>query len=107
MLNFVNPQIFDDLQVFQSWFGFRNIGKETQVDDIIDDESKDRIVTKLHEILRPFLLRRVKSDVLKGVLPPKQEIVLYAPMTGLQRTSAAPRGSFPSRRRLRDVDIPW
>mmetsp|Transcript_15154 Transcript_15154/g.46849 ORF Transcript_15154/g.46849 Transcript_15154/m.46849 type:complete len:589 (-) Transcript_15154:74-1840(-) len=86
LLNFVNPQIFDDLQVFQSWFGFRNIGKETQVDDIIDDESKDRIVTKLHEILRPFLLRRVKSDVLKGVLPPKQEIVLYAPMTGLQRT---------------------
>eukprot|EP00629_Pelagomonadales_sp_RCC1024_P008295 CAMPEP_0119265862 /NCGR_PEP_ID=MMETSP1329-20130426/4537_1 /TAXON_ID=114041 /ORGANISM="Genus nov. species nov., Strain RCC1024" /LENGTH=727 /DNA_ID=CAMNT_0007265719 /DNA_START=74 /DNA_END=2257 /DNA_ORIENTATION=+ len=86
LLNFVNPQIFDDLNVFQSWFGFRNIGKETQVDDIVDDESKDRIVTKLHEILRPFLLRRVKADVLQGELPPKQEIVLYAPMTGLQRT---------------------
>ncbi|KAH8068258.1 helicase [Aureococcus anophagefferens] len=76
LLNFVNPQIFDDLNVFQSWFGFRNIGQETQVDDIIDDESKDRIVTKLHEILRPFLLRRVKSDVLRGVLPDKKEIVL-------------------------------
>merc|ERR1711871_306236 len=70
--NFVNPQIFDDLAVFQSWFGFRNIGQETQVDDIVDDESKDRIVSKLHEILRPFLLRRVKADVLKGVLPPKK-----------------------------------
>ena len=42
LLNFVNPQIFDDLAVFQSWFGFRNIGQETQVDDIVDDESKDR-----------------------------------------------------------------
>ena len=89
LLNFVNPQIFDDLAVFQSWFGFRNIGKETQVDDIIDDESKDRIVTKLHEILRPFLLRRVKSDVLVGVLPNKKEIVVYAPMTPLQKTYEA------------------
>jgi SNF2 family DNA or RNA helicase len=31
LLNFVNPQIFDNLEVFQAWFGFRNIGKETQV----------------------------------------------------------------------------
>ena len=45
LLNFVNPQIFDDLAVFQSWFGFRNIGQETQVDDIVDDESKDRRVS--------------------------------------------------------------
>lgn len=89
LLNFVNPQIFDDLNVFQSWFGFRNIGQETQVDDIIDDESKDRIVTKLHEILRPFLLRRVKSDVLRGVLPDKKEIVVYAPMTPLQKSYEA------------------
>jgi len=89
LLNFVNPQIFDDLAVFQSWFGFRNIGQETQVDDIVDDESKDRIVSKLHEILRPFLLRRVKADVLKGVLPPKKEIVVYAAMTPLQKTYEA------------------
>jgi ATP-dependent DNA helicase len=31
LLNFVNPLIFDNLEVFQAWFGFRNIGKETQV----------------------------------------------------------------------------
>ncbi|KAJ8612137.1 hypothetical protein CTAYLR_002446 [Chrysophaeum taylorii] len=85
LLNFVNPQIFDDLNVFQSWFGFRNIGKETQVDDILDDEARNRIVTKLHEILRPFLLRRVKADVLKDVLPPKKEIVVYTPMSRVQK----------------------
>jgi len=83
LLNFVNPAIFDDLTVFQSWFGFRNIGKETQVSDIIDGEERERIVTKLHEILRPFLLRRLKKDVIKK-MPPKQEIVVYAPMTQLQ-----------------------
>ena len=46
-------------------------------------------MSKLHEILRPFLLRRVKADVLKGVLPPKKEIVVYAAMTPLQKTYEA------------------
>jgi ATP-dependent DNA helicase len=68
----VNPAIFDSLEVFQSWFNFRNIGRETRVGDIIDQEQHDRIVSKLHEILRPFLLRRLKKDVLL-TMPPKLE----------------------------------
>ena len=63
LLNFCSPMIFDDLEVFQSWFGFKNIGKETLVDDILSNEKNSQIVTKLHEILRPFLLRRLKKDV--------------------------------------------
>jgi len=85
LLNFVNPDIFDDMKVFQSWFGFKNIGRETQVDDILDDEARNRVVTKLHDILRPFLLRRVKKDVLAHLLPPKKEIVIYVPMSKIQR----------------------
>ncbi len=84
LLNFCSPTIFDDLDVFQSWFGFRNIGKETQVDDIISTEQQERIVTKLHEILRPFLLRRMKKDVLIE-MPPKKEIVIYCGLTPLQK----------------------
>ena len=87
LLNFVNPQIFDDLSIFQSWFGFRNIGQKTQgsssAEDILIEERKNQTVTKLHEILRPFLLRRIKKDVLKH-LPPKKEIVVYAGMSKLQ-----------------------
>lgn len=86
LLNFVNPRIFDDLAVFQAWFGYRNIGKNdgTSVDDIISGEKKERLVSKLHEILRPFLLRRMKKDVLL-TLPEKREIVIYCPMTQLQK----------------------
>ena len=36
----------------------------------------------LHQILRPFLLRRLKKDV--TTLPPKREIVLYTPLTEAQ-----------------------
>ena len=38
------------------------------------------LIHKLHEILRPFLLRRLKVDVERS-LPPKKEYVLYAPLS--------------------------
>ena len=43
-----------------------------------------QVVSKLHAILRPFLLRRVKVDVEKN-LPRKKEIILYANMTDHQK----------------------
>lgn len=42
------------------------------------------MVSKLHEILRPFLLRRLKKDVEKSI-PKKKEIILYTPMTQKQK----------------------
>ena len=43
-----------------------------------------RTVSKLHDVLRPFVLRRIKADV-ENSLPAKQEIVLYAAQTEEQR----------------------
>jgi len=87
LLNFVNPAIFDDLSVFQSWFGFKNIGQKkkdsTNEESILVEQRKNRTVTKLHEILRPFLLRRIKTQVLTD-MPPKKEVVVYAGMSKLQ-----------------------
>ena len=42
------------------------------------------MITKLHAILRPFLLRRMKIDV-ELMLPRKKEIILYATMTEHQK----------------------
>lgn len=83
LLHFVQPNIFDDLEIFKEYFGFQDIGRSTTVQSIIDVEERDQVVTKLHEILRPFLLRRIKKDVEVSV-PPKKEIVVYATMTELQ-----------------------
>ncbi len=58
--------------------------QDSQVDDIVGDEQQQRIVSKLHEILRPFLLRRMKADVLTD-MPAKREVVLYCGMTSPQR----------------------
>jgi ATP-dependent DNA helicase len=43
-----------------------------------------QVVSKLHQILKPFLLRRVKTDV-ETSLPGKMEVILYAGMTERQR----------------------
>lgn len=87
LLNFVNPSIFDDLSVFQSWFGFKDIGRSahggTTENDILMEQRKNQTVSKLHAILRPFLLRRIKSDVLLDI-PPKKEVVVYSGISKLQ-----------------------
>lgn len=41
-------------------------------------------MAKLHAILRPFLLRRLKADVEQN-LPRKKEIIIYATLTDYQK----------------------
>ena len=44
-----------------------------------------QVIDKLHSILKPFLLRRVKSDV-ENSLPGKKELILFANMTKTQHS---------------------
>ncbi|KAI5781835.1 helicase swr1 [Geopyxis carbonaria] len=77
------PTGFANLQEFQEWFAH-------PVDQLIeggregmDDEAK-RTVTKLHKVLRPYLLRRLKADVEKQ-MPAKYEHVVYCRLSKRQR----------------------
>eukprot|EP00186_Timspurckia_oligopyrenoides_P004169 CAMPEP_0182444864 /NCGR_PEP_ID=MMETSP1172-20130603/3175_1 /TAXON_ID=708627 /ORGANISM="Timspurckia oligopyrenoides, Strain CCMP3278" /LENGTH=725 /DNA_ID=CAMNT_0024640511 /DNA_START=35 /DNA_END=2212 /DNA_ORIENTATION=+ len=79
LLHYVLPEVFDDANSFQKWF---NIEFESDPNSISED-IQGRTVAKLHSILRPFLLRRLKSQVVLE-LPRKKEIVLYCPLTSEQ-----------------------
>ncbi|TIC05781.1 hypothetical protein E3Q16_01818 [Wallemia mellicola] len=81
LLNFCLPQLFDDLDSFQTLFNFDEVDENGEK----DADKTAQLITTLHEILRPFLLRRLKADVAK-TLPPKKEYVLYAPLTKKQKT---------------------
>jgi len=83
MLNFLLPDIFDDLDSFQQWFDFSEIGQKDGHTKVIAQEEEHGIVTKLHEILRPFLLRRMKTDV-ELQLPSKKEKIIHTTLTSLQ-----------------------
>ncbi|KAL0921858.1 hypothetical protein M5K25_008972 [Dendrobium thyrsiflorum] len=84
LLNFILPDIFSSHQEFESWFDFS--GKYYSDGEQEESEEKRRVqvVSKLHSILRPFLLRRMKADV-EQMLPRKKEIILYANMSEQQK----------------------
>lgn len=69
LLNFIDPDSYDDLDEFLETYG--------------DIKSKETI-DQLHEMIRPYILRRLKEDVEKSV-PPKEETLIEVELTVLQK----------------------
>jgi chromodomain-helicase-DNA-binding protein 4 len=69
LLNFLTPSKFNDLQSFQA--NFTDIAKEEQVN-------------KLHHLLGPHMLRRMKADVLKNI-PAKSEFIVRTNLAAMQK----------------------
>eukprot|EP00958_Prasinococcus_capsulatus_P005940 scaffold569_cov408-Prasinococcus_capsulatus_cf.AAC.34 len=84
LLNFLLPDVFTSLEKFENWFDFSSVANANDKDKERLAEQRSQIVSKLHDILKPFLLRRLKSEVEK-CLPKKKEIILYAQMTRHQQ----------------------
>ncbi|PNP81674.1 hypothetical protein FNYG_04700 [Fusarium nygamai] len=80
LLHFLLPNIFTDWEAFESWFDFSDLEDEQGTEEFIADQKKQELVKKIHLILQPMLLRRIKQDV-AAYLPKKREYVLFAPMT--------------------------
>ena len=74
LLNFLMPAIFASSQDFNEWFDLSNSNNGDQ----------NFIITHLHKILRPFMLRRLKREV-ETKLPPKRELYVFLGMTDIQR----------------------
>lgn len=51
---------------------------------LLNEEEQLLVINRLHAVLRPFLLRRVKKDVLKD-MPEKKEYLVHIPLTEWQR----------------------
>lgn len=83
LLNFVLPKIFNSVKTFDEWFNtpFANTGGQDKME--LTEEETLLIIRRLHKVLRPFLLRRLKKDVEKD-LPDKIEKVIKCKMSGLQ-----------------------
>ncbi|EDV20568.1 uncharacterized protein TRIADDRAFT_60972 [Trichoplax adhaerens] len=72
LLNFLLPDVFNCSEDFDAWF---------DTNSCLGDNS---LVERLHAVLRPFLLRRLKSEVEKG-LKPKKEVKVYVGLSRMQR----------------------
>ncbi|KAJ5126995.1 hypothetical protein N7448_007774 [Penicillium atrosanguineum] len=83
LLHFLLPDVFNDLNSFENWFDFSSVLDDNGQAELIE-RRKRNLVSTMHSILKPFLLRRVKTDV-EDSLPKKREYILYAPMTPEQK----------------------
>lgn len=83
MLNFVLPTIFKSVKSFDEWFNtpFANTGGQDKME--LTEEEALLVIRRLHKVLRPFLLRRLKKDVEKD-LPDKTERVIKCNFSSLQ-----------------------
>jgi SNF2 family DNA or RNA helicase len=94
LLNFLLPTIFNSVDTFDQWFNKPFVAFKAQQQSAdtggdsdavaLSQEEQMLIVHRLHELLRPFVLRRVKDQVLDQ-LPDKIERVLRCEFSGWQR----------------------
>ncbi|CAL8093802.1 unnamed protein product [Calicophoron daubneyi] len=82
LLNFLLPTIFESVNTFEQWFNapFAATGEKVE----LNQEETLLIIRRLHKVLRPFLLRRLKREV-ESQLPEKVEYVIKCEMSALQR----------------------
>jgi SWI/SNF-related matrix-associated actin-dependent regulator of chromatin subfamily A member 5 len=74
VLRFAHPPNSHPLAQFDEWFNL----------DIDDDGEKKELINQLHKILKPFMIRRLKADVEKALLP-KTETILFCGMSKMQK----------------------
>jgi SNF2 family DNA or RNA helicase len=78
LLHFLMPHIFSDRKKFSYWFA-------NPMESIIEGNSKrnDDLLNRLHGIIRPFVLRRLKKDV-ETQLPGKFEHIVKCQLSRRQ-----------------------
>ncbi|KAL3534187.1 hypothetical protein ACH5RR_002648 [Cinchona calisaya] len=79
LMHFLMPHIFQSHQEFKDWFS-------NPITGMVEGQEKvnKEVVDRLHNVLRPFILRRLKRDVEKQ-LPMKHEHVIYCRLSKRQR----------------------
>uniref|UniRef100_A0A0R3RQ38 Helicase ATP-binding domain-containing protein n=1 Tax=Elaeophora elaphi TaxID=1147741 RepID=A0A0R3RQ38_9BILA len=79
LMHFLMPAIFASHNDFKDWFS-------NPLNDMMEGNTEWNapLIQRLHKVLRPFILRRLKSDVEKQ-LPEKTEHIIKCPLSKRQR----------------------
>ncbi|BAM41494.1 uncharacterized protein TOT_030000756 [Theileria orientalis strain Shintoku] len=85
LLNFIKPQIFNDNNYYYQLFSLSLSSLVRRYDDCVlfTEEEQLEIINRIHKVLKPYLLRREKLEVLEEV-PRNDEFIVCCPMSGVQ-----------------------
>ncbi|KAJ4966726.1 hypothetical protein NE237_018575 [Protea cynaroides] len=81
LLHFLDPKEFADPKAIAD--SFSSIGTGINDSQPLNTNST---ISQIHDILRPRMLRRMKSDVLPGLIPTKKWVEVPCALADLQRT---------------------
>lgn len=79
LMHFLMPHVFSSHKEFAHWFS-------NPLNMMIEGNSEynEQLIKRLHKVLRPFILRRLKADVEKQ-MPKKYEHIVTCPLSKRQR----------------------
>ncbi|KAL8162672.1 hypothetical protein V2J09_014161 [Rumex salicifolius] len=81
LLNFLLPNIFNSVDNFEEWF---NAPFSDRSDVSLTQEEQELVIRRLHQVIRPFILRRTKDEVEK-FLPAKRQVILKCDLSAWQK----------------------
>ncbi|CAN6198094.1 unnamed protein product [Urochloa humidicola] len=86
LLNFLLPNIFNSSEDFSQWFNkpFESNGDNSPDEALLSEEENLLIINRLHQVLRPFVLRRLKHKV-ENELPEKIERLVRCEASAYQK----------------------
>ncbi|XP_017245995.2 chromatin structure-remodeling complex protein SYD isoform X2 [Daucus carota subsp. sativus] len=86
LLNFLLPNIFNSSEDFSQWFNkpFESNGDSSPDEALLSEEENLLIINRLHQVLRPFVLRRLKHKV-ENELPEKIERLVRCEASAYQK----------------------
>lgn len=85
LLNFILPDVFKSSSDFLEWFSSPFLTENVGAAHVsMTEEEKGIVISRLQQIIHPFVLRRIKEDVLLE-LPKKIEKIVPCPLSSMQR----------------------
>ncbi|KAD4981711.1 hypothetical protein E3N88_18382 [Mikania micrantha] len=86
LLNFLLPNIFNSAEDFSQWFNkpFESNADNSLEEALLSEEENLLIINRLHQVLRPFVLRRLKHKV-ENQLPEKIERLVRCESSAYQK----------------------
>ncbi|XP_044257261.1 lymphocyte-specific helicase-like [Tribolium madens] len=81
LFSFLMPDLFMDMEDFSTLFDLEEL-RDTR--KLLQNEAETEMISKIHKVLVPFMLRREKKLVLHDLVP-KREMIIYCSLTPLQK----------------------
>lgn len=89
LFHYLLPDLFTCMMDFKTWFvkPFAGIQGLNEFAVQLSPEQEQEVIQQMHSLLAPFLLQRLKSEVLAEKLPERVDFTVRVPLSAWQQTA--------------------